>query len=61
MKFKFFKMAERSDGCSGEALLAPCAKRKTMQRKLTEDYYWMGVKENRGMFSKWRSNRNSFI
>ena len=32
--FKFFKMAERSDGCSSETLLAPCAKKKKkLQRK----------------------------
>ena len=31
-----FKMAERSDGCSGETLLAPCARKKGLQRKMTE-------------------------
>ena len=46
-------MAERSDGCSGETLLAPYTMRKRLQRKMTEDYYyWIGVQENIGMFSK---------
>ena len=47
-----FKMAERSDGCSGQTLLAPCTIKKRLQRKMTNDYYWMGVQENIGMFSK---------
>ena len=45
-------MAERSDGCSGETLLAPCKRKKRLQRKITKDYYWRGVQENIGMFSK---------
>ena len=43
-------MADRSDGCSGEALLALCARTK-MKRKMTKDYYWIGAEENIGMFS----------
>ena len=54
-------MAERSDGCSGEALLAPCTRKKKLQRKMTNDYYWIGVQENIGMFSKLWSDRNSLI
>ena len=46
------QMAERSDGCSGETLLAPCTRKKRMQRKMTKDYYWAGVQENVGMSSK---------
>ena len=45
-------MAERSDGCSGETLLAPCTRKKKPQRKITKDYYWIGVQENIGIFSK---------
>ena len=45
-------MAEQLDGCSGEALLAPCTRKKRLKRKMTEDYYWIGVQENIGMFSK---------
>ena len=45
-------MAERSDGGSGETLLATCTRKKRLQRKMTNDYYWMGVQENIGMFSK---------
>ena len=44
-------MAERSDGCSGETLLAPCTRQKKLQRKITKDCYWIGVQENIGMFS----------
>ena len=47
------KMAERSDGCSGETLVAACTRRrKRLQRKMTNDYYWIGVQENIGMLSK---------
>ena len=42
----------RSDGCSGEALLAPCTRKKRLQRKMTKDYDWTGVQENVGMSSK---------
>ena len=45
-------MAERSDGCSDETLLAPCRRKKRLQRKMAIDYYWIGVQENIGMFSK---------
>ena len=53
-----FKMAERSDGCSGEILLAYCTRKKRLQRKMTEDYYWKGVQENIGMF---RTSRRLII
>ena len=42
---KMFKMAERSDGCSGETLLAPSTRKKRLQRKMTNDYYWIDVQE----------------
>ena len=44
--FEVFEMAERSDGCSGETFLAPCARRERMQRKMTIDFYWIGAQEN---------------
>ena len=44
--------AERSDGYSGETLLAPCTRKKRLQRKMTKDYYWTGVQENIGKSSK---------
>ena len=56
-----FKMAERSDGCSGETLLAPCTRKKRLQRNMAKDHYWIGVQENIGMFSKSYSDRNSLI
>ena len=54
-------MAERSDGSSGERLLAPCTRKKRLQRKMTKDYYWIGVQENIGMLSKSYSDHNSLI
>ena len=45
-------MAELLDGFSGEPLLAPCARKRNLQRKMTEDYYWIGAEENNGMSSK---------
>ena len=51
-QFKMFKMAEGSDGCSGETLLAPCTRKKRLQRKMAKDNYWIGVQENIGMFGK---------
>ena len=55
-------MAERSPGCSDEALLALCARKKRLQRNLTKGYYEVGdIKENIGMFSKLWNDRNSFI
>ena len=45
-----FKMAERSDGCSGETLVAPCARKKRLQRKTTKDHYWIGGEEIIGVF-----------
>ena len=40
------------DGCIGETLLAPCKRKKRLQRKMTEDNYWIGVQKNISMFSK---------
>ena len=54
-------MAERSDGCSGETLMAPCTRKKRMRRKMVEDYHCIGVHENIGMFSKSQSDRNTLI
>ena len=51
-QFKMFKIAEGSDGCSGETLLAPCTRKKRLQRKMAKDNYWIGVQENIGMFGK---------
>ena len=51
-QFNMFKMAERSDGCSGKTFLASCIKKKKLQRKMTNDYYKIGVQENVGMFGK---------
>ena len=56
-----FKMVEGSGGCSGETLLATCTRKKRLQRKMTKDYYWIGVQGNIGMFSKSWSDRNSLI
>ena len=39
-------MAERSDGCSGETLLAPCARKKKLQSKMAKDHYWIGAEES---------------
>ena len=33
-------------------LLAPGMRRRRLQRKMTKGYYWIGVEENIGMFSK---------
>ena len=40
------------DRCSGETLLAPCTRKKRLQRKITKHYHWIGVQENIGMFSE---------
>ena len=40
------------DRCSGETLLAPCTRKKRLQRKITKHYHWIGVQENIGIFSK---------
>ena len=58
---KVFKMAERLDGSSGETLLAPCTRKKRLQRKMTKDDCWIGVQENIGMLSKSKSDGNSMI
>ena len=55
------QMTERSDVSSGETLLAPCTKEKRLQRKMTKDYYWIGVQENIDMLSKSWSDRNKLI
>ena len=44
--FEVFKMAKRLDDGSGETLLAPCARRKKLQRKMTTYYFWIGAQEN---------------
>ena len=51
-------MAERSDACSGETLLASCTRKKRPQRKMTKGFF---VPENIGMFSKSYIDRNSLI
>ena len=51
-QFKMFKMAERSNGCSGETLLALCTRMKRLQRKMTKGNYWIGIQDNIGMLSK---------
>ena len=45
-------MAKRSDGCSGEILLAPCTRKKKLQRKMIKYYHWIDVQENIHMFRK---------
>ena len=40
------------DRWSGETLLAPCTRKKRLQRKITKHYHWICVQENIGMFSK---------
>ena len=40
------------DRCSGETSLAPCTRKKRLQRKITKHCHWIGVQENIGMFSK---------
>ena len=47
--FKLFKMVERSDGYSGETLLALCTKKMRLQGKT---YYRIDIQENLSMFSK---------
>ena len=32
--------------------LAPCTRKKKLQRKIAKDYHWIGVQENIGIFSK---------
>ena len=51
-KSKAFKMAERSDSCSGETLLGNCTREKRLQKNMTKVYYWIGAQKNIGMFSK---------
>ena len=55
------QITEQSDGCSGETLLAPCTREKRLQRKMTKEYYWIGVQENIDMLSKSWSDRNKLI
>ena len=33
------------DRCSGETLLAPCTRKKRLQRKITKHYHWICVEE----------------
>ena len=47
-----FKMADRLVGHSGETLLASCTRKKRLQRKMPEGYYWIGAQQNIGVFSK---------
>ena len=47
--------------CSGETLLAPCARKRRYMKKMTEDCYWISTEENIGMFSKSLTDRNSSI
>ena len=42
-------------------IAGPCTRKKRLQRKMTKDYYWIGVQENIGMFSKSYGDRNSLI
>ena len=45
-------MAQRSDSCSGETLMASSAMKKRLQRKTTKNYYWIGAKQNIVMFGE---------
>ena len=45
-------MAERLDRCSGETLMAPYARKKRLERKMTKDWYWISADENTGTFSE---------
>ena len=47
--------------CSGETVLAHCARKRRLQRKMTKEYHWIGAKDNIDMFSKLLNDRNSFI
>ena len=44
-------MAERSEGCSGE-VLAACARKKKLLRKMTEVNFWIVAEETIGMFGR---------
>ena len=46
---KFFKMAERSNGYSGETLMVmvPCARKKKLQGKTTKDFYRICAEEKK--------------
>ena len=52
-------MAKRLDGCSDKTLLAPRTRKKRLQRKMTEDYYWIGVQENIGMLKRTSGRKKS--
>ena len=39
----------------------PCTRKKRLQKKVTKEYYWIGVQENFDMFSQSYSDRNSLI
>ena len=49
------------DGCSGETLLAPCTRKKRLQRKMTKYCHWIGVQENIGIYLCERPARPMFI
>ena len=49
---RYSKLVKRTDGCSGETLLAPCTRKKRLQIQITKDYCWIPVQENIGMFSE---------
>ena len=48
---RFFKLAERSKGCSSQTLLACNETKERLQIKIANDYYWIGAEENLGKFS----------
>ena len=50
--FSFLKWSNNLDGYKGEKLLAPCSRKKRLQRKMTKDHYWIGAEENIGIFRK---------
>ena len=53
VEVQVFKMAERSDGCSGDILLALCMRKNRLQRNLSKGYYWISDQENINMFTQW--------
>ena len=54
-----FQNGRTIDGCSVEKLLAPCTRKKRLQRNMTIDYYWIGTQENIGILSNSQSDHNS--
>ena len=45
-------LVQKFERSSDEILLDPCARKKSLQRKMTKDHYWNGVQENIGTFNK---------